>query len=298
LGLSVPARGQQTGVLEVIELRPNIHMITGAGGNIVVQSGEDGVVVVGAGNGRMTQAVIAEIRKLSGLPIRYVINTSGHPDEVGGNLELAAAGRQLGRLATGGVFSEGAMIVGHENVMLRMINEPSKSWPAETFFNRLKTMFLNGEGIEVRYRPDAYSNGDTTVFFRRSDVIVAGELIDARRFPTIDIANGGSVQGLLQALNDLIWEAIPQTPLAWRDGGTLVVPARGRVYERDDIVQYRDMVTVIRDRIQEMIDGGMTKQQVVAANPARGYVAWYGTDKSWTTNMFVEAIYTSLAEKK
>lgn len=283
---------------EVIQLRPSIYVIGGAGGNIVVQVGDDGVVVVGAGNGSMTKEVISEIRKLSDKPIRYVINTSGHPDEVGGNKELAAAGQQFGRPNTGGLFNGGAMILAHENVMLRMVNEPSESWPSETFFTSLKTMFLNGEGIEIRYRPGAYSDGDVTVFFRRSDVIVAGELIDASRFPMIDVAHGGSVRGLLQALNDLVWEAIPQTPLAWRDGGTLVVPARGRVYERDDVVQYRDMVTTVTDRVQGMIDRGFSKDQVVAANPAKGYVTWFGLDKGWTTRMFVEAIYTSLTDKK
>lgn len=297
-GFAAKSQGQTPGGLEVIRLRPNIHVIAGAGGNIVVQTGEDGVLVVGAGNGTMTKSVIAEIRKLSDKPIRYLINTSGHPDEVGGNKELAAAGQQFGRLNTAGLFNTGAMIVAHENVMLRMVNEPSESWPAETFLAPLKTLFMNGEGIEVRHRPEAYSNGDTTVFFRRSDVIVVGELIDTNRFPMIDTTHGGSVGGLLRALNELIWEAIPQTPLAWRDGGTLVVPARGRIYERDDVVQYRDMVAIVRDRVQGMIDRGLTKQQAVAANPAKGYVTWYGTDKAWTTRSFVEAVYTSLTEKK
>jgi glyoxylase-like metal-dependent hydrolase (beta-lactamase superfamily II) len=298
IGAAGAAHGESRQDLEVIQLRPHIHLIAGAGDNIVVQTGEDGVVVVGAGDGKSSAAVLDAIRKLSDKPIRYIINTSGHPDEVGGNKELAVAGKQFGQVTTGGLFSGGAMIVAHENVMLRMVNEPSESWPAETFFSRIKTMFLNDEGIEIRSRPAAYSNGDTTVFFRRSDVIVTGQLIDATRFPTIDIEHGGSVQGLLQALNDLIWEAIPQVPLAWRDGGTLVVPARGRVYERDDVVQYRDMVTIVRDRVQAMIDRGMTKAQVVAANPAKGYTTWFGTDKTWTSNMFVDAIYTSLSDKK
>ena len=298
IGVASSAHCESRAELEVIELRPNIHLIAGAGDNIVVQTGEDGVVVVGAGDGKSTEAVLNAIRKLSDKPIRYILDTSGHPDEVGGNQKLAAAGKQFGQATTGGLFNEGAMIVAHENVMLRMANGPSEAWPAETFFSRIKTMFLNGEGIEIRSRPAAYSNGDTTVFFRRSDVIVAGQLIDATRFPTIDIEHGGSVQGLLQALNDLIWEAIPQVPLAWRDGGTLVVPARGRVYERDDIVQYRDMVTIVRDRVKGMIDRGMTKPQVLAANPAKGYLTWFGTDKTWTAAMFVDAIYTSLSDKK
>lgn len=281
--------------LAVIELRPNVHLITGAGANIVVQAGEDGVMVVGAGDGRRTEEVLAEIRKLSAGPIRYVINTSAALSQIGGNQVIATAGRQFGRPATGGVFSDGAMILSHENVTFRLRDLPTEAWPGETYLNEKKTMFVNGEGIEVAYRPAAHSDGDSTVFFRRTDVIVVGELIDANRFPVIDVENGGSVQGLLKALNELIWQAIPQTPLAWRDGGTLVVPARGRVYERDDIVQYRDMVTIIRDRVQVLIDQGKTLPQVLEANPAKGYVAWYGGDPTWSARHFVEAVYLSLA---
>ena len=281
--------------LEVIQLRPNIHMISGAGGNIVVQSGEDGVVVVNTGDGSMTDAVLAEIGKISAGPIRYVINTNGDPDEFGGNVEIAKAGAPFSAV---GAATDGAAIVSHETAALRMSDLDPAGLPTETFFSRIKTLFLNGEGIEILHRPNAYSDGDVTVFFRRSDVIVAGELIDANRFPVIDIEHGGSVQGLLAALNALIWEAIPQTPLAWRPGGTYVVPARGRVYERDDVVQYRDMVTVIRDRIQDLITARRSKAQVVSANPAKGYVNWYGADKAWNADAFVQAIYISLTEKK
>jgi glyoxylase-like metal-dependent hydrolase (beta-lactamase superfamily II) len=281
--------------LEVIQLRPNIHMISGAGGNIVVQSGDDGVVVVNTGDGSLTAAVLAEIGKISNRPVRYIINTNGARDEFGGNAEIAKAGAAF---SSAGAATAGPAIVSHETAALRMSDLDPAGFPNETFFTRVKTLFLNGEGIEILHRPNAYSDGDVTVFFRRSDVIVAGELIDANRFPVIDIEHGGSVQGLLAALNALIWEAIPQTPLAWRAGGTYVVPARGRVYERDDVVQYRDMTTVIRDRIQELVAARKTKAQVVSANPAKGYVNWYGTDKAWNADAFVQAIYTSLTEKK
>ncbi len=287
---------QQT-TLEVLALRENVHLITGAGNNIVLQTGDDGVLVIGAGNGKATEAVLAEIRKISNKPIRYLVDTGPNAEEVGGNQAIAAAGERFGAIQTGGIFNEGAIIVAHENVMNRMSDAPSDAWPSETFFTSLKTMFLNNEGIEIRHRPAASSDGVTTVFLRRSDVIVAGELIDADRFPQIDVARGGSINGLLKALNELVWEAIPQVPLAWRDGGTLVVPARGRVYERDDVVQYRDMLTVIRDRVQALIQKGATKQQVIAANPAIGYVRRYGSDKAWDANAFVEAVYESLMEE-
>ena len=284
--------------VETLQLRDHVYLVTGAGNNIVIQTGDDGVLVIGAGNGKATEAVLAEIRKLSDKPIRYLIDTGADPEEVGGNQAIAAAGERFGNAQTGGIFNEGAVIIAHEDVATRMSDAPSEAWPSETFPSVLKTLYMNGEGIEIRHRPKSSSDGVATVFLRRSDVIVAGELIDTERFPRLDVARGGSVDGLLHALNSLVWEAISTIPLPWRDGGTLVVPARGIVYERDDVVQYRDMVTVIRDRVREMIGKGMTKQQVVNANPAKGYVGWYGSDRTWTASQFVEAVYDSLTVKQ
>lgn len=283
--------------VETLQLREHVYMVTGAGNNIVFQTGNDGVLVIGAGNGRATDAVLAEIRKVTDRPIRYLINTGAAAEEIGGNQAIAAAGERFGAAQTGGIFNEGAIIIAHEDVATRMSDGPSEAWPSETFFPVLKTMYMNGEGIEIRHRPASASDGVVTVFLRKSDVIIAGELIDTERFPKIDVAHGGSVDGLLTALNSLVWEAISTIPLPWRDGGTLVVPARGRVYERDDVVQYRDMVTVVRDRVRDLIANGLTKQQVIAANPAKGYVNWFGADRTWTANQFVEAVYESLVKQ-
>ncbi len=283
--------------VETRQLRDHVYLVTGAGNNIVFQTGDDGVLVIGAGNGRATDAVLAEIRKVSDLPIRYLIDTGAAAEEVGGNQAIAAAGERFGNAQTGGIFNEGAVIIAHEDVATRLTDAPSEAWPSETFFSVLKTMYMNGEGIEIRHRPGSSSDGVATVFLRKSDVIVAGELIDAERFPRIDVAHGGGVDGLLTALNALVWEAISTIPLPWRDGGTLVVPARGRVYERDDVVQYRDMVTVVRDRVRDLIAKGMTKQQVIDASPAKGYVNSFGADRTWTANQFVEAVYESLVKK-
>lgn len=284
--------------VETLQLREHVYLITGAGNNIVFQTGDDGVLVIGAGSGKATEAVLAEIRKHSDEPIRYLIDTGAAAEEVGGNQAIAAAGERFGNAQTGGIFNEGAVIIAHEDVTTRMADAPSDAWPSETFPAVLKTMYMNGEGIEIRHRPKSTSDGVATVFLRKSDVIVAGELIDTERFPRIDVTHGGSVDGLLKALNSLVWEAISTIPLPWLDGGTLVVPARGRVYERDDVVQYRDMVTVVRDRVAEMVAKGMTKQQVIDANPAKGYVNWYGSDRTWTANQFVEAVFDSLTVKQ
>ena len=158
---------------------------------------------------------------------------------------------------------------------------------------------MNGEGIQVLHQPAAHSDGDSIVFFRRSDVVVTGEIFDTTRFPVIDIDHGGSVKGELAALNGLIDLVLPQTPLAFRDGGTLVVPGRGRISDQADLVDNRDMVTIVRDVVQSLMSRGMTRAQVVAASPAKGYERRFGaTSGPWTTTMFVEAVYRSLEQEK
>jgi glyoxylase-like metal-dependent hydrolase (beta-lactamase superfamily II) len=156
-------------------------------------------------------------------------------------------------------------------------------------------MFLNDEGIEVLHQPAAHSDGDSVVFFRRSDVIVAGDIVDTTRFPVIDVARGGSIQGEIDALNRLVDLAIPSIPLVSREAGTYVVPGHGRICDQLDIVEYRDMVTIIRDRIQDLIKEGKSLEQVKAEAPTQGYTRRYGRESGpWTTDMFVDAIYTSL----
>ena len=160
-------------------------------------------------------------------------------------------------------------------------------------------MYLNGEGIEVLYQPAAHTDGDAIVFFRRSDVVVAGDILDTTRFPVIDVARGGSVQGEIAALNRIVDTAIPSVPIVSREEGTLVIPGHGHVCDQLDVVEYRDMVTIIRDRIRDLIKAGMTLDQIKAASPARGYIRRYGSDTGpWTTNNFVEAVYRSLVQEK
>ena len=158
-------------------------------------------------------------------------------------------------------------------------------------------MYLNGEGIEVLHQPAAHTDGDVVVFFRRSDVVVAGDILDTTRFPVIDVARGGSINGEIAALNRLVELAIPSVPIVSREAGTLVIPGHGRVCDQLDVVEYRDMVTIIRDRVRDLIKAGMTLDQIKAASPARGYTRRYGSDSGpWTTNNFVEAVYQSLVQ--
>jgi cyclase len=290
--------------LEVLQVRPTFYMIAGAGGNIGFQVGADGVVVVDAGSASSADAVVAAIRKVTTQPIRYVIDTSADPDRVGGNAAVAKAGQTLFTQTSGaGLAADfqggGASILSVEEVLTRMSGPtgkpspfPPSAWPTETFHQARKYMYLNGEGIEVLHQPAAHTDGDAIVFFRRSDVIVAGDILDTTRFPVIDIAKGGSIHGEIAALQKLVDTAIPSVPIVSRDEGTLIIPGHGRICDQLDVVEYRDMVTIIRDRIRDLKKQGLTLEQVKAAAPARGYTRRYGTATD-----FVEAVYRSMSEK-
>ena len=304
--LSAQAPG---GDVEVLQLRPNFYMIAGAGANVVIQVGDDGAVVVDTGTAATASRILAAIQKVTDAPIRYIINTSADPDHVGGNEIISKAGQTLfGTRSTGLPDSfrgnTAASILAAEKVLTRMSAPtgqtspfPFASWPTETFDYDRRYMYLNGEGIEVFHRPSAHTDGNSIVFFRRSDVVVAGDIFETERFPVIDVARGGSVQGELDALNHLVSIAIPSVPIVSREAGTLVVPGHGHVGDQFDVVHYRDMITIIRDHVADLIKSGRTLDQIKAAAPAKGYSGRYGTDSAWTTDKFIEAVYQSLNRK-
>lgn len=294
--------------LEVVKIRPTFYMIAGAGGNIAVNIGSDGVIVVDTGSTASVNAVLEEIRKLTPLRIRYIINTSDDEDHVGGNEKLAVAGQSLfgGNLGPGGANNTAinnggaASIIGTENVFSRMSGGvPARyaavAQPTETFARRQKVMYLNDESIQIIHPVSAHTDGDAMVLFRRSDVIVTGDIFDMTRFPMIDVPRGGSIQGEIDVLNQLIDLAVPSVPLPWKDGGTIVVPGHGRLSQQAELVEYRDMVTIIRDRIHDMINQHMTLDQIRKASPTKGWDRRFGSDSgAWTTGMFIEAVYKSL----
>jgi glyoxylase-like metal-dependent hydrolase (beta-lactamase superfamily II) len=303
------AAPRATAPLEVIQLRDSFYAIVGAGATIAVQLGPDGVILVDTGSGERSADVLTEIRKLSTRPVRYIINTSAHRDHVGGNDDLSKAGQSV--IPTGGLNDIGAAggrapILAEEHVQAAMTaphgeqaKYPIGAWPTVTYSSELmetqKDLYFNGEAIITSYQPSAFSDGDSIVFFRRSDVLVAGEVYDPTRFPRIDLENGGSIQGIIDALNRIIAIAVPPIPLVWQEGGTIIIGARGIIGHEADVVDYRDMVTIIRDRIQDGIRKGQTLAQIRQADPVKGYRGRFGADTGpWTTNQFIEAVYKSL----
>ena len=297
--------------LDIVQIRPNFYMIAGAGGNISVQVGVDGVVLTDAGSEAAADRVLAALRSITKLPTRYVIDTGADPDHVGGNAKLAKAGLTIFTNALGNTgFANamtnggGASILAHDSILRRM-SAPTgqksafavETWPTEAFLRETWYIRMNDEPIQIMHQPAAHSDADSFVFFRKSDVIAAGDIIDTTRFPIIDIARGGSVQGEIDALNRLIAMAIPPGPFIYEGIGTYVIPGHGRPCEQLDVVDYRDMVVEVRDNIADMIKDGKTLDQIKAAHPALAYETEYGNQEG-ATSQFVESVYRSLTSKK
>ena len=323
--------------VKVLPVRGNVYVLMGAGANITVSVGLDGVLMVDSGSGEMNEQVLAAIRAVGQFveaktaaaappvmygaetrssvtearrydappkPIRFIVNTSIAPDHIGGNAAMANAGKTF----TGGNVagqlsdvSQGAAILGHENLQNRMANPPAGQPALPTRAQLTDTYptdsmklsnFFNGEGIVLMHQPAAFTDGDTMVYFRGSDVIAAGEVFRTTTYPVIDAAKGGTINGIIEGLNHIIDLSVPEFR---SEGGTIIIPAYGRISDIADVAYYRDMVTILRDRIQDMVKKGMTLDQVKAAKPTADYDGRYGaTSGPWTTDMFIEAVYKTV----
>ncbi len=293
--------------VHVLPVQGNVYMIVGAGGNIAMQVGKDGVLLVDTGLAGMSDKVLAAIRTVSDKPIRYIINTHVHADHTGGNEKIAKAGSTIagGNVVgdIGASAGEGATVIAAQQVLDRMSRKdgttpaaPSAAWPTDTYITDVKELFFNGEAIQIFHQPNAHTDGDSIVFFRRSDVVATGDIFVTTSYPIVDLDRGGSYQGVLDGLNHILDITIPAEK---QEGGTYVIPGHGRLCDEADVVEYRDMMTILRDRFLDMIRRGMTLEQFKAQKPARDYDPLYGADKGfWTTDKFIEASYKSLKAGK
>jgi cyclase len=278
--------------VQVTPVQGSVYMLVGAGGNVTVQVGDDGVLVVDTQFEPMAPKILEAIRTLSDQPIRYIINTHVHGDHSGGNEALAMSG-------------SGATIVGHENV-LSVMSAPATGipiedrfraerglWPTETYTDRM-TLSFNGEEIEIVHIPTAHSTGDSLVFFRGSRVIAGGDIFAISRYPIFDFDGGGRLSGMIEGLNQIIAFAAPTSTR----GRTYVVPGHGRLTDREDVVKYRDMTLVLRDRVLDLVSEGLTLEEVQAARPTWDYEPLYGSLTGLgATDSFVEDLYRSLTEE-
>jgi glyoxylase-like metal-dependent hydrolase (beta-lactamase superfamily II) len=282
-------------------IQGNVWMLTDGTVNAAVQIGDEGVLVVDTMSAAMGDKMVAEIRKLAGSkPIRWIVNTHAHPDHTGGNAVVAAAGESIiaGNFAgqAGQASASYAKIVTHENVEARLVQvqPPLPVWamPTDTFFTEGFELFFNGEAVQFIHVPDAHTDGDVMVFFRKSDVLVAGDAFVTTSFPVVDLETGGSLHGVLTSLNAMLDITVPKDK---QEGGTYVIPGHGRLSDEADVVDYRDMVTIIHDRIKNAISKGMTLEQVKAARLLRDYEGRYGAGQgAGSTDGFTEAAYKSL----
>jgi len=297
---------QGSGEIQTLKVQGNIYLLTGAGANIAVQIGDTGVLVVDTGVAEMGDKVVAAIKKLSDKPIQYVLNTHVDSDHTGGNDAVRKAGlTYVGANVTGNLTDAGvgAQIYAQDNVLKRMSAPtgvqaaiPFGSWPTQTYLSGRRQMFFNSEPIEMIHQPAAHTDGDSLIFFRRSDVVITGDIFLTTSYPIIDVDRGGSIQGEIDALNNILELAIP----GYQDeGGTYIIPGHGWISDRPDVLEYRDMVTIVRDRVQVAIKKGMSLEQVKAAGLTKDYDNRYNAKSGLgSAEKFIEAIYKSLTQKK
>ncbi len=330
---SIADQSPKDGAVHILPVQDNIYMMVADGNNITVSVGPEGVAMVNTGPAAMSDKILAALNQLSAAiaaapatnkcfgancpqtwgwsspymnsiisspappkPIRFVMNTSAAPENTGGNEKFASIPGMKGRATS---------VIAHENVLNRMsapsgkqAPTPEKAWPTDTYFDEFFKLpsFFNGEAVIVYHEPAANTDGDSIVFFRHSEVISAGNIFSTVSYPVIDIEKGGTVNGVINGLNHILDLAVSEYR---SQGGTWIIPGHGRLSDTADVASYRNMMVMVRDRIQDLMNKGMTVEQVKAAKPTMDFDGRYGSNSgSWTTAMFVEAVYRSLKEKK
>jgi glyoxylase-like metal-dependent hydrolase (beta-lactamase superfamily II) len=298
------ASSASTQDLQVVHVQGNVYALFGAGPNITVSVGPQGILMVNTGIAGMEEKILEVVKKLGTgidpsreappVPIRFIVNTSAGLDDTGGNEKIQAAARFI---------RGGEHILAHEKVLARMSEpadgqtnppRPTDAWPTDTFRGGQMKLgrFFNGEGVQLLHVPAAHTDGDSVVWFRYSDVIATGNLFSTTGWPVFDLERGGSLQGVIDGLNLILSTGLSDFR---SEGGTAVVPGRGRIADLADVGFYRDMLTIIRDRIQDGLKRRLSLDQVKAEKPTQGWEIRYGSKTGpWTTDRFIEAAYASL----
>jgi cyclase len=288
------------GEVGVLPVQGNVYMLNLGDVNIVAQVGDDGILLVDSGPAAWSERITQTLRDRFGdRPLRYIVNTSMNPSHTGGNAVMMKLSGRTGGDAGFGGGNQGAKLIAHENTLNRMSGttegekeQPPDMLPTSTFFTEKKEVYFNGEPIEIFFQPKAYTDGDVMVFFRGSDVIAAGKVYSTTTFPIIDEKRGGTIQGHLDALNHILDITVPRFN---EQGGTMVIPGSGRLSNESDVDDYRNWMTIVKDRVQEMIKKKMTLAQVKASKPTMEYDGLFATP-GWTTDQFVEAVYRTLSQ--
>jgi glyoxylase-like metal-dependent hydrolase (beta-lactamase superfamily II) len=287
------------GDLTVLPVQGNVYALVGPGGNSTVQIGSEGLLLVDTQPAAMSARVLEAVRGLSPRLIRHVVLTSGGDQQAGGAAAISKAGRYvrvIDSIDPRGLDTR-ASIIAYLTVLNRMSTgkAPSDSWPTDTYSAPEWSIFSNGEAVQLFHVTAATSDGDTIVFFRRSDVVCTGAIFDTTGYPRFDPERGGSIAGIIEGLNRVLDLTVPGEN---QEGGTVVIPGRGRLSDETDVANYRDMVTIIRDRVRAMVGKGLSLEQVKRARPTMDYDGLFQSRSDWTNDMFIDAIYHDLRRSK
>ncbi len=271
--------------LETRTLRDGLTLVTGAGGNVLVADDERGTLLVDSGNAVDASRLLEAVGRVATHPVRFVVDTHWHPDHVGGNAALA----EQGAVVVSQVAARAAMAVEHRALAYDLVIDPvpAAGLPVITFDDALNLHLAQGR-VTVLHVEAAHTGGDAIAWFEYADVVHTGDTYDAGSYPFIDVSTGGSLAGLVAALETVLSRATPDT---------IIVPGHGAPSNRVELAAYRDMLVAVGERVSNLVAEGRNVDEVVAAHPTREYDAQYGAGDV-TADPFVRLLYEDLAARR
>jgi cyclase len=272
--------------LHVSNVNPGIHVVSGAGGNVVVWSGADGTVLVDSGRGDGGPALVEAIARIAPGPVRFVFNTSGHADHAGANETFALSG---------------AIVVGHESLRMNAGRDPAvpagiANDPATAAgrpmltTNEALALHLNGDRLDVIHVADAHTTGDLVLRWNDADVVALGDIYWNGQYPSMDVGSGGSMAGTVAAI---------EAALARANARTVIIPGHGPVSNRTELAAYRDMLVGVGSKVRKALEQGMGLEDVLATKPTAEFDARFARPgASVAPDEFVRSVYGDLAPKR